>query len=108
MVTTGSNIARNTFRYSEAIVWSAVLIVIFFLPHDTPSLCLLNRLNIAWCPGCGLGRAMSHAMHFRFEASFLHHWFGIPALLIIFHRIFFSIKNAGYVQRSSHDNHPLH
>ena len=41
-----------------------------------------------WCPGCGLGRSISHILHGEFTNSFSEHWFGLPALVIILYRIF--------------------
>ena len=51
------------------------------------SLCPLFNLGISWCPGCGLGRALSSLLHLDFAASLRHHWFGIPAFFILLNRI---------------------
>ena len=59
-------------------------------PHFT--LCPLANMGFDWCPGCGIGRAISQALHGNFKASLNEHWFGIPALLIIGNRIVILIK----------------
>ncbi|RNL50635.1 DUF2752 domain-containing protein [Pedobacter jejuensis] len=52
------------------------------------TICPLANLGFAdWCPGCGLGRAISHILHGEFAESFKEHWFGLPALIIIVYRI---------------------
>jgi len=51
------------------------------------TLCPLANLGMEWCPGCGIGRAITQLLHGNIEASLAHHWFGIPALLIIFCRV---------------------
>ncbi|MCZ4224077.1 DUF2752 domain-containing protein [Pedobacter rhodius] len=57
------------------------------------TLCPLANLGFAdWCPGCGLGRSISHILHGEFAESFSEHWLGFPALLIIVHRIVTLIK----------------
>ncbi|WP_131538208.1 DUF2752 domain-containing protein [Pedobacter nototheniae] len=58
------------------------------------TLCPLANLGFEqWCPGCGLGRSISQIFHGEFSQSFKQHWFGFPALLIIFYRIYTLIKN---------------
>ncbi|MEJ6981139.1 DUF2752 domain-containing protein [Pedobacter sp. P351] len=52
------------------------------------SLCPLSNLGFPWCPGCGLGRSITSVFHGDLKSSFEYHWFGIPALLILLHRIF--------------------
>ncbi|OWK71509.1 DUF2752 domain-containing protein [Pedobacter sp. AJM] len=58
------------------------------------TLCPLANLGYqGWCPGCGLGRSISHIFHGDFAESFAEHWFGFPALLIIVYRIYILIRN---------------
>ncbi len=58
------------------------------------TLCPLANLGFKdWCPGCGIGRSISHILHGEFTESFSEHWFGFPALLIIVYRIYTLIKN---------------
>jgi hypothetical protein len=73
-----------------------VLLASASLPDDTAhehfSLCPLANLGFNWCPGCGLGRSLSHLLHGNFQESIRMHWFGIPALLILLYRIFILCK----------------
>lgn len=48
--------------------------------------CPLANLGLSWCPGCGLGRSVTHLLHGHIRESFHYHWFGIPAVLIIGYR----------------------
>ncbi|WP_090557450.1 DUF2752 domain-containing protein [Pedobacter hartonius] len=49
--------------------------------------CPLANLGMSWCPGCGLGRAITHFFHGNIRESIHYHWLGIPAVLIISYRI---------------------
>jgi len=49
--------------------------------------CPLANLGMSWCPGCGLGRAVTHLFHGNLRESIHYHWLGIPAVLIISYRI---------------------
>ncbi|WP_374166920.1 DUF2752 domain-containing protein [Arcticibacter sp. MXS-1] len=44
-------------------------------------------LGFRWCPGCGLGRSIACVLHGEVTRSFDYHWFGIPALAVLIHRI---------------------
>ena len=74
----------------ELMVWvSAIILLAFADPHQHHfSLCPLENMGFTWCPGCGLGRSISFIFQGDFQASFNHHWFGIPALLILLNRIY--------------------
>lgn len=50
------------------------------------TLCPLANLGIEWCPGCGLGRSLVQLLHCNIIESWKHHWFGVPALIIIVFR----------------------
>ncbi|MBY0245007.1 MAG: DUF2752 domain-containing protein [Sphingobacteriaceae bacterium] len=78
----------------ELLFWIIALVLLANInPKDAHfSLCPLLNLGIDWCPGCGLGRSINHLFHANIYLSWQQHWFGIPALLIIFHRIFNLIK----------------
>lgn len=61
------------------------------------TLCPLANLGFEnWCPGCGLGRSISHILHGELTESFSEHWFGLPALLIILYRIYTLTKKKNY------------
>jgi len=77
----------------ELIFWTTALILLatakpeghFHSSHFT--LCPLANLGLGWCPGCGLGRSITHLFHGNFNASLQSHLLGIPAVLIIGYRI---------------------
>ncbi|MBB3970099.1 DUF2752 domain-containing protein [Mucilaginibacter phyllosphaerae] len=52
------------------------------------SLCPLKLLGFTWCPGCGLGHAISHLFRGDIKASFHAHWLGIPVLAVLLYRIY--------------------
>lgn len=83
----------------ELIFWIAALVL---LATATPvghghmhhfTLCPLAGMGFNWCPGCGVGRAITQLFHGNIPESVAHHWFGIPALLIIVFRIITLIRN---------------
>lgn len=80
-------------KYSEAILWSSTLVVLFFMnPADNgTSLCMLKNLGVTWCPGCGIGHSIHHALHLNFTASLEHHVLGIPATIILIYQTIKSI-----------------
>ncbi|WP_316750344.1 DUF2752 domain-containing protein [Pedobacter gandavensis] len=77
----------------ELIFWITALALLAFaepiakghIHHFT--LCPLANMGIDWCPGCGIGRAITQLFHGNIKESLAQHWFGIPALMIIVHRI---------------------
>ena len=73
----------------ELIFWISGLILLFVMvPSDSHfTLCPLANLGLSFCPGCGIGHAVHHAMWLRFTASFAAHPLGIFALIIILFRI---------------------
>ncbi len=74
----------------ELTFWILALVLLATAnPHAHHfSLCPLANLGITWCPGCGLGRSITALFHGDVSASFSHHWFGIPALILIGRRIY--------------------
>ncbi|MGV3595982.1 MAG: DUF2752 domain-containing protein [Sediminibacterium sp.] len=81
------------------------MILLFFLPdtEGQQSLCPSQLLGLGKCPGCGIGHAIHDALHFRFQASFYHHLFGIVGVIIIFIRI----KQLIQPLRKQHETQPL-
>lgn len=77
----------------ELIFWITALVLLAIaepIPHGHIhhfTLCPLANMGIEWCPGCGIGRSITQLLHGNIRESLAHHWFGIPALLIIGHRI---------------------
>ena len=70
----------------EAYVWILALAGIAFMPPDTFSICLFKRAGIP-CPGCGLGHSIYYLLRGDFALSFSSHPLGIPAVIILLHRI---------------------
>ena len=79
----------------ELIFWIFSLLWLGFSnPSEAHfSLCPIKNLGFTWCLGCGLGHSISAIFRLQIEQSFQYHWFGIPALLIILHRIYQLVKN---------------
>jgi len=91
-------LAYNIERYKsylaciklEAIIWIAGLVVLMMIdPYSSEhlSVCPLHNIGLDFCPGCGLGRSISLIFHGDIAASFNAHPLGIPALVILIHRI---------------------
>lgn len=66
-------------KYRESIVWLSALLLLYFMEDGGPSLCLFKLAGFASCPGCGIGRAIHHALHGEPGLSFAAHWMGLPA-----------------------------
>lgn len=76
--------------YLEAVIWTAGLAYLALLDPASPApvtLCPLHHLGFEHCPGCGLGRSVSYLFHGDLAGSFSMHLLGIPAVVIIIHRI---------------------
>jgi hypothetical protein len=82
----------------ELIFWTTALAALAtatpydHLHHHDFTLCPLSNLGLKWCPGCGMGRAITNILHGNLQESLKLHWFGIPALLIICVRIVALVK----------------
>ncbi|MDN3550783.1 DUF2752 domain-containing protein [Mucilaginibacter aquaedulcis] len=90
-------------KYFELLFWIAAMLSLAFTAPQAEShftLCPLKLMGITWCPGCGLGHAIIYLFHGDIRNSFHSHWLGIPAVLIIFHRIYILGKDRlGYGRR---------
>jgi len=77
----------------ELILWVAALILLGTsqpaVSHERKhfTFCPLANMGLSWCPGCGLGRSVTHLLHGNIMESIRFHWLGIPAVLIIGYRI---------------------
>ncbi|WP_082120671.1 DUF2752 domain-containing protein [Pedobacter sp. BMA] len=94
----------NYIKYfpMELVFWVTALVLLATSNgHEHHfTLCPLANLGYGgWCPGCGLGRSISHIFHGQFNESFSEHWFGLPAILIIVYRIYSLIE-----QQRTHKN----
>jgi hypothetical protein len=73
----------------EAVIW---IVALTALAISNPSdhhytLCPLHNVGWDFCPGCGIGRSISYLFHLQLEKSFLAHPLGIPAVVILIHRV---------------------
>jgi hypothetical protein len=95
-----NSIPSKAFGYarligSEGFIWIAALFYFAFIinPFETHfTICPLANAGFEHCPGCGLGSSISLFFHGYFTESFNTHILGMPALIIIFHRIYSVIK----------------
>ncbi|MCJ8211734.1 DUF2752 domain-containing protein [Mucilaginibacter sp. RS28] len=77
-------------QYSELVFWLMAIIALGVTnPGDNGhfSLCPLKLAGFTWCPGCGIGHAISWLLHGNLHNSFKAHWLGMPALGVILVRI---------------------
>lgn len=77
-------------KYFELSFWVVALTTLACMDPKTGghySLCLFHQLGFTFCPGCGLAHSISFLFRGMLSQSFHAHFFGIPALLIILHRI---------------------
>ncbi len=82
------SLKKYLIKNLELYFWSIAIILLFFMNADSDvSLCFFHWLGFTWCPGCGIGHAISSALHFQFSRSLQQHPLGIIAVLIIFNRI---------------------
>ncbi|MDL1893440.1 DUF2752 domain-containing protein [Sphingobacteriales bacterium CHB3] len=75
----------------ELMFWVAALVYLAAINPDgngLPTFCVLKALGITFCPGCGLGSSISHALHGEYIISLRHHPLGLFALIVIIHRVF--------------------
>jgi hypothetical protein len=78
-------------KYFELVFWIAAMLCLAFTSPVAEShftLCPLKLMGIKWCPGCGLGHSIIYLFHGDIRNSFQAHWLGIPAVIVIFHRIY--------------------
>lgn len=74
----------------ELLFWSCALVLLATSNANEHhfTLCPLANLGFEWCPGCGLGRAITALFHGEVLASIKHHWLGIPALALMLKRMY--------------------
>jgi hypothetical protein len=92
---------EKSFKYLkkldlEALFWLMAFIYLAFINPYTPKhldMCLFSLVGIDNCPGCGLGKSISMIFHGDFAGSFNAHPLGIPAILLIFKRIYKLFRN---------------
>lgn len=81
----------------EAYLWAAALVLLAMTDPTGERLlrlCPLDLLEVAWCPGCGLGRSIGYFFRGDFSASFRTHLLGGGAVVILTGRIFTLVREA--------------
>ncbi len=98
-----ANRAIKSFPF-EALIWFSGLVVLFlYQPGDDHfSLCPLYNLGFEYCPGCGLGRSISHFLHGEISQSLRMHPLGIFAVFVLSLRIIKLLKQ--YLQLHGKNN----
>jgi hypothetical protein len=74
----------------EAVIWFAGLAFLALQPIDVQThftLCPLALSGIEWCPGCGLGHAITLLFHGEFVSSFNVHPLAFFAVIVLSLRI---------------------
>ncbi|MDD8019010.1 MAG: DUF2752 domain-containing protein [Bacteroidota bacterium] len=93
------------YRNLEIGIWCAALLYLAFIDPAVPrlfSLCPLHNLGFDFCPGCGLGRSISYLLHGDIISSLKQHYLGLPATVILVHRIYHLSKNIFSYQYPRH------
>lgn len=68
---------------SICVAWIALIVVFIHPPQGTGvQICWMKATTHVPCPGCGMTRAMSSAVHGMFAESWSYHPFGVPILLL--------------------------
>jgi hypothetical protein len=83
----------------EAFIWLAALGALFLYEgHHAAhvALCPFKAMGLPYCPGCGLGRSISLALHGEFNLSLKMHPFGILAVVILTYRTLKLLKTYLY------------
>jgi len=94
------NLPGNIYGFVQAIgfegfIWIAAIIylALFVNPYENHfTICPLAIVGFEHCPGCGLGNSIALIFRCDFSQSFAAHFLGIPALIIMLHRIYSIIK----------------
>ena len=81
----------------EAVIWITGLLFLAFnnsISDTHFSICPIKNLGFTFCPGCGLGEAISHLFRLQLWKSFSSHPLGLFAFIILFQRIIFLLKKS--------------
>ena len=97
-------------NHLEWMVFTIGLIALALMSPDTtePTLCLLDRFGIAWCPGDGLGHSISYTFRGDFISALEANFVGPFAVLILVLRIIYLIKKnvvskpQGFIEEKEH------
>ena len=83
--------------YLEALIWIGGLLYLAMINPGAGghfNLCILRILGFEYCPGCGLGRAVSYMLHGDFLLSWQTHPLGGVAVVILIGRVFSIAKRS--------------
>ncbi|MFW5890033.1 MAG: DUF2752 domain-containing protein [Marinilabiliaceae bacterium] len=83
-------------KHLEAFFWIAAIGALALTNPESSghfSLCPLKNAGFDFCPGCGLGHAISWLFRGELAVSFKSHPLGIPAVAILLMRSFRLLKN---------------
>jgi len=82
-------------KYFELVFWIAALVSLALTDPTNQahfSFCPLKAMGFKWCPGCGLGHAISFLFHGDISRSIHAHWLGIPTVIVLLYRIYTLIR----------------
>jgi hypothetical protein len=88
-------IKKYFFSYFELSIWIGGLAWLALMNPDAEthfSLCIFKWIGLTFCPGCGLGHAISWLFHGDIRQSLRAHPLGTFAVAILVYRIFTLIK----------------
>jgi len=83
------SVKKNFFLHFEWIALTTGLLLMALLDpfSSSESLCVVHRFGFDFCPGCGLGKSISHTFRGDLSASFAAHPAGLFAILVIIGRV---------------------
>ena len=87
------------FRYFELSAWVAGLTWLALIDPSAAThfdLCAFKWIGFSFCPGCGLGHAVSWLFHGDMQRSLQAHPLGILAVVVLGHRIVILMKHIIY------------
>lgn len=65
-------------RSSRALVCASIIVLLMLVPsswvEQGPSVCLIKAVSGHECPGCGMTRALMHAMHGDLAGAWRFNW----------------------------------
>src|SRR5437764_964703 len=85
--------------HAFAAAWFGLFLAIVTPPHGTgTTVCWIKAATGLPCPGCGLTRSMSCALHGMLAESWEYHPFGMFIFLVLLMLAAISVCSAGYKQ----------
>lgn len=83
------SLKKNFFLHFEWVALSTGLLLMGLLDpfSSADSYCVIDRFGFSFCPGCGLGKSISHTFRGDLSASISAHPAGLFAILVIAGRV---------------------